>query len=150
MKIITSSQIEAMSSDERSFTLSISRIEPKGFGCNGVNPEAKPKVRQNPSEPHFGKSPGIPCCCSFRKFGCTEKVPNDWLDEARARRLATEEVMILDTLPDTRCIVWVQKIWTLGKGIHKISPFWCFTVRKWVNPDDTVYSLLQPALFGFT
>ena len=104
MKIITSSQIEAMSSDERSFTLSISRIEPKGFGCNGVNPEAKPKVRQNPSEPHFGKSPGIPCC-SFRKFGFTEKVPNDWVDEARTRRLATEEVMILDTLPDTRCIV---------------------------------------------
>ncbi|RVW16017.1 Dual-specificity RNA methyltransferase RlmN [Vitis vinifera] len=32
--------------DERSFTLSISRIEPKGFGCNGVNPEAKPKLKR--------------------------------------------------------------------------------------------------------
>ncbi|KAL6347603.1 hypothetical protein AAG906_026130 [Vitis piasezkii] len=35
-----------MSLDERSFTLSISRIEPKGFGCNGVNPEAKPKLKR--------------------------------------------------------------------------------------------------------
>ena len=64
-KGITSSQIEARSSADRSLALSISIIESKGLGSKGVNPEANLEVLKTPSEPHFTKSPGIDSSCGF-------------------------------------------------------------------------------------
>lgn len=62
---ITSSQIEAISSGYRSFSLWTSTIVSNGFGCRGLNPEANFDVLQNPIEPHFWKSHGISGWCNF-------------------------------------------------------------------------------------
>lgn len=104
---ITSSQTEAISSTERSFTLSISIMESNGLCCNGLNPVAKLEFLMKPSEPHFSKSPGtasfdlgIIVCKVLKQCFCIKQE-----DESRLIKFAADDIILLEHLADKRCIV---------------------------------------------
>lgn len=69
---ITSSQIEVSSSGDLVLALAKSMIESKGFGCNGVNPDANLEFLTEPSEAHFMWFPGKPSESLLETSRCKE------------------------------------------------------------------------------
>lgn len=96
-----------MSSGYRSFSLSTSTIESNGFRCKGLKPVANLDVLQNPSEPHFRKSQGIPGWCNFWAVTPTETAEKERAPGSlkRNRFLALEAMLLqIFEVEDTLCI----------------------------------------------
>lgn len=104
VRLPTSSQMEARTSEELFLALSISMIDSNGFGCKGVNPVANLEVRTEPIEPHFRNSSGM---VWFRRLGfeLPAKVARVCV---LVRRFVREEtpVRFLTKLNKIRCILW--------------------------------------------